>query len=495
MRSILAGIETEYGLLIEGRGAQDQIDDAMDFVRGYPGKAFVGWDYRHESPRADLRGFRLERLAVDPIDAKFDVGKSHGGDREVRSDRVLPNGARFYNDHGHPEYSTPECWSLTELALHDRAGQIVLQRAAYEFAERSGLGVSVYKNNTDFHGSSYGTHESYLIPRAFGFDALLPGIMPMLVVRQILTGAGKVGAETGRSATFQLSQRADFFVEPANAETLYRRPIFNTRDEPHASQADWIRMHVISGDANMMPGCTARKVGLVKLAIHLLEAGIAPIWKLSDPVVAFQNISRDESLEFKIALEGNSWTTGYEILESYFAAAEHSLELDDELKGVINTSRELLADIRSNSSRFKRSVDWAAKKFILEQYMAAEGTDWRDPALASYDLEYHNVDRKEGLYSALLDMGEVEPEPSEADLMACLQGVNEPTRAYARGIAIQKFSAAISSVCWRSITFLLDGEHQEVELWPDGRYSAQLGAIEDVETFIEMLKSVRPADG
>ena len=146
-RKILAGLETEYGLYLEGRGAEDQIDDSMALVRDYPGECFSGWDYRYESPRADLRGFRLDRLAFDPEDAKFDKGRAHGTDHEVRSDRVLPNGARFYNDHGHPEYSTPECWSLDELAMHDCAGQIAVLQAARAYSENSGRTARIYKNN------------------------------------------------------------------------------------------------------------------------------------------------------------------------------------------------------------------------------------------------------------------------------------------------------------------------------------------------------------
>ncbi len=280
---ILCGIETEYGFSVESRGADDQVEDATAFVRGYPGVCFSGWDYAYESPRADLRGFKLEHLSVDPEDAKRDVGKSYGAPHEVRSDRILPSGARFYNDHGHPEYATPECWSLDDLVLHDKAGEFVLLRAAHALAEATGREVRVYKNNTDFHGSSYGTHESYLAPRALGFDRLYAAVTPMLVARQILCGAGKVGSESGTRVDYQLSARADFFSEAANAETLFRRPVFNTRDEPHASHAEWIRLHVIAGDANMIPGCTRRKVGLVKLAIRLEIEGQAPTWDLEKP--------------------------------------------------------------------------------------------------------------------------------------------------------------------------------------------------------------------
>ena len=491
MRRILAGIETEYGLLVEGRGAEEQVDDAMALVRGYPGECHVGWDYQYESPRADLRGFKLARLAQDPDDAKFDAGRSFGEAHEVRSDRVLPNGARFYNDHGHPEYATPECWSIFELANHDCAGQKVVMRAAKALEKQKHLPVKIYKNNTDFHGASYGTHESYLVPRGIGFERLYKGALPMMVVRQILVGAGKVGSEKGRSAGFQLSQRADFLSETANAETLYRRPIFNTRDEPHADGQQSIRLHVICGDANMIPEATARKVGLMKIALALCEADLAPVWSFKDPVRAFQEISRDESYQFRVELEHRSWTTGHEVLESYFSAAEQCLDLDDEMCWVIETSRALLSDLTNQFDRFRRHVDWAAKRAILSQFIEEEGTDWNDPHLRSFDLEYHNADPEESLHAALIDMEEVEPDPPTPDLLACLEGVNERTRAFARGLAISKFNKHLLGVCWRTLTFDVEGKPIEVDLSPNAEYPPHLGEANDVGTFISMLRGVQ----
>jgi proteasome accessory factor A len=463
----------------------------MALVRSYPNECHVGWDYRYESPRSDLRGFKLERLAVDPVDARYDAGRKFGEAHEVRADRVLPNGARFYNDHGHPEYSTPECFSIHALARHDCAGQMAVLRAARAFAQRESRVVRVYKNNTDFHGASYGTHEGYLVPRELGFERLYRDLLPMLLARQVLVGAGKVGAEHGPAATYQLSQRADFFTEAANAETLFRRPIFNTRDEPHANASKWIRLHVICGDANMIPAATARKVGLLKLAIHLCEAEQAPQWRLADPVRAFQAISRDEKLEFRVELAGRSWTDAFEILESYFAAAEATLELDEELWWTIESSRSLLAALRARDmTRCRREVDWAAKLHVLEQVMEEEGTDWRDPALRSYDLEYHNADPDEGLHAALVQMGEVAPDPDEADLRACLEGVDEPTRAFARGLAVRKYDGELIGVCWRTLTFRGADGPVEVDLPPDARYPAELADTDNVGSFIQLLRGV-----
>ena len=488
LRNILAGIETEYGLLVEGRGAEDQVEDAKDLVRAYTNEVFVGWNYRHESPRADLRGFRLDRLAVDPEDAKFDIGKTWGKDQDVRADRILPNGARFYNDHGHPEYSTPECWSLDEFARHDVAGESVVLAAARAYSTQVGRTVQVYKNNTDFHGASYGTHESYLVPRSLGFSPLYDAVLPMLVARIVLCGAGKVGSENGKAANFQLSQRADFFVEPVNAETLFRRPVFNTRDEPHADPTDWIRLHVISGDANMIAACTRRKAGLVKLALHLAEAGTAPHWRLADAPRTAQSISRDDSYEFRISLERNSWTTAYEVLESYFAAAESTLELTAELTDLIQECRALLVNLKQDFSLFARSVDWAAKRRFIEEIMESEGFDWRNPVLQAYDLEYHNVDPAESLHAALMDMDQIEPNPPILD---ALERVSEPTRAVARGLAVSRFRSHLVTACWRSITLNVDDQVREFELPPDRPYDPEkLGEAQDVGTFIKRLEEI-----
>ena len=349
-------------------------------------------------------------------------------------------------------------------------------RQAGDFSE---LDATLYKNNTDYHGASYGTHESYLVPRSHSFDSLYAAVTPMLIVRQILTGAGKVGSEDGEWCDFQLSQRADFFVESANAETLWRRPIFNTRDEPHADPAQWIRLHVISGDANMNPTCTALRVGLVKLALWLLDADETPHWEFAQPVKSFQSISRDSTHEFRVELAKGNWTTGYEILESYFAAAEATLRLNLEAKWVIETSRKHLLQLRTDWDSFRKSVDWAAKHHFLNQYRSEEGISWRDPVLQAYDLEYSNIDPEAGLYYALLEMGEI-LEPSFP-----IETVPR-SRAFGRGIAIQNFNQHLTNVGWRGLTF----GKEFVELRPDVAYPDSIADITDVENFITALKDI-----
>ena len=488
MRPILAGLDTEYGFSVEGHGAEDQIDDAKALVRSYPGERLSMWDDSSESPRSDLRGFRLESLAYDPEDAVFDEGRSHGSAADVRSDQILPNGARFYNDHGHPEYATPECWGLEHLAQHDKTGDEVVLAAASAFEQAEGREVRVYKNNTDFHGASYGSHESYLVPRKVPVDDLIRNLTPLLVARQVLCGSGKVGAEKGRRCDFQISQRADFFMEPVNAETLYRRPVFNTRDEPHADPRRWMRLHVICGESNMLSSATRRKVALVKAALLLIEHGECPEWSLRDPVRSFKAVSREPDDEGRIELHGRSWTTPRQVVESFTTAVRPILadlpeQYGREMAGTLDECERLLEQRFSEPEAFARHVDWAAKRSMLEQFREQEGLNWRAPALQSLDLEYHRIDKGEGLFPALIEVGAVE-EPQTKEVKP------EHTRAYARSIAFRKFKDSIATMSWGSIVFKTDQGAKKVALPPDKRYPESLERCANVEDFIMEIEAL-----
>jgi proteasome accessory factor A len=490
MRPVLAGLDTEYGFSVEGRGAEDQVEDAKALVRSHPDGRPVVWDDRFESPRNDLRGFRLERLSFDPEDARFDEGRTYGPASEVRSDRLLPNGARLYNDHGHPEYATPETWSLDELALHDRAGDMTVVEAARAFADSIGREVRVYKNNTDYHSASYGTHESYLVPRSVPVENLVAALTPLFVARQVLCGAGKVGAEQGPKCDFQMSQRADFFSEAVNAETLYRRPVFNTRDEPHADPAKWLRLHVICGESNLVSTAVRTKAALVKAALHLLEVGEQPVWQFVDPVKAIKAVSRDVDAEGRIELTGRSWTTPRQVLESYIEAFLRSTEGDGsplvtEIRDVITNALGLLEARFTDPERFARSVDWAAKRHLLSQYVESEGVRWSDPSLQALDLEYHRLDGEGGLFHALRDEGLVDADPEGARL----NELHEDTRARARSVALRKFGDRIAAVSWGSITFHTSTGERTVELPPDAAYPATIEACETVEALIMELEA------
>ena len=189
---------------------------------------------------------------------------------------VLTNGARYYVDHAHPEYSTPECSNALELVVHDHAGELILTRSmeAASHLLPPGEEIVIYKNNSDGKGNSYGCHENYLVDRAVPFSRIVHGLTPHLVSRQIYAGAGKIGEEVahgGDAPVFQLSQRADFFEEEVGLETTLKRPIINTRDEPHADPQKYRRLHVIVGDANLAEVATFLKVGVTALVLAMIE--------------------------------------------------------------------------------------------------------------------------------------------------------------------------------------------------------------------------------
>src|SRR5205807_2807344 len=242
----VCGIETEYGIVLRGAAESNPIMASSLLINAYVNQLQrkVGWDFEDESPGRDARGFAREGAMAPEVETHL-------------VNAVLTNGARYYVDHAHPEFSTPECSNAMELLRYDKAGERILTRSM-EAAGRllpNGEEIVVYKNNSDHKGNSYGCHENYLMNRAVPFARIVQHVVPHFVSRQIYTGAGKVGTESsaGGSAdvAFQLSQRADFFEEEVGLETTLKRPIVNTRDEPHADAQKYRRLHVIVGDANL----------------------------------------------------------------------------------------------------------------------------------------------------------------------------------------------------------------------------------------------------
>ena len=502
----LIGIETEYGIYVEGKGAQDLVLEATHLVKLCPPPAATGWDYSHEHPRRDVRGFTVDHLSIDPHDAQFEQsGRPHSTDVEVRSDRILPSGARLYNDHGHPEFSTPECTSLRELVTWDRAGERVMQACAEQRMSRMGGGlVALYKNNTDFHGASYGCHESYLFSRQVPFDDLLQSILPFFVTRQIFAGAGKVGVEQTGGGTpsasgvvYQLSQRADFFTTIASVDTLYNRPIVNTRDEPHADARRYRRFHVICGDANLCEFSTLLKTGTTLLVLRLIEAGWRPEGvALRDPVAAIRHISHDQSLQWNIERRGGGTISAVEIQRVYLAAAKERLTgLSEESDLVMAEWESVLGRLESDPLGLSDTLDWAAKRALIEEFREAEGLSWGDPTLQSLDLEYHNVDPLAGLYYGLEQEGRVRRFVTDEAIAAAL--LNPPSgspRAIVRGLAVSKFASAITSATWSRLT-LADNTGQSatikmarVQDLDAAKVAAELGKTQTPGAFVAAIE-------
>src|SRR3954454_8210906 len=305
--SRVMGIETEYGISVAGQSTANPMVASSQIVNAYASYAsqFSGqtsadrskrarWDFEEENPLRDARGFELPREASD-----------HGDDDLGLANVILTNGARLYVDHAHPEYSSPECTNPLDIVRWDKAGERVMleasRRAANPPSGAPGTLIHLYKNNTDNKGASYGTHENYLMARATAFSDIVRHLTPFFVSRQVVTGAGRVGiGQDGREHGFQISQRADFFEVEVGLETTLKRPIINTRDEPHADPDKYRRLHVIIGDANLCEVATFLKIGTTSLVLSMIEAG----WfaeqgvdlSVQNPVTALRAVSHAPNL-------------------------------------------------------------------------------------------------------------------------------------------------------------------------------------------------------
>jgi proteasome accessory factor A len=490
-----AGIETEYGLNCEGfPGATGgptpaaSVDFAYECSRlvrcaDVPG-AFRGWDYQHEDPYRDLRGMRVDRLARDPHDLKGPSDRSRQLSREeLLANTVLLNGARFYNDHNHPEYCTEACLSVLDLVAQDKAGEGLLfaceGRRNQELAQEYGSGtrVRVLKNNTDYHGRTYGTHENYLFARSLPLETVIRATIPFFVTRQIFTGAGKVGIETGGGAVqpgFQLSQRADFFEERIGINTTAQRPIFNTRDEPHADKGKYRRLHVINGDANRSEWATAMKVGTTALTLDLIEDGWTPGLDLRDPVAAFKLVSRGHDLLATVALEDGRVVRAVDVQLHYLEAAERAfVGRDPETDWVLQEWRGALDAFAGDPAPLADRVDWLAKRRLFDQVRgagsregagAAGGGGWDDPGLRRLDLAYHLVDPSLSLYDALVKQGRVRRLVTDEQVARAGSSGPPGTRGAVRALLLARFGPAIRRLEWDSVTFGSNGREVRLQL-------------------------------
>jgi proteasome accessory factor A len=380
---------------------------------------------------------------------------------------VLTNGARYYVDHAHPEYSTPECADALECVRYDKAGERILARsmAAAGRVLPPEQSIVVYKNNSDRKGNSYGTHENYLMDRATPFGRIVQHLLPFFVTRQIFTGAGKVGSEvaSGSGVTFQLSQRADFFEEEVGLETTLKRPIVNTRDEPHADAQKYRRLHVIVGDANLCQVATYLKVGTLAIVLAMIEDDfIANLdLALAAPVQAIRKVSHDITLSETVELADGRRMTAVEIQWEQLDRAkkyaeERGLECVGDAVGrdVLERWEAVLAALEVDPQSLAGQLDWVAKHQLLEAYRGRHGLSWDDPKLAAMDLQYHDVRPERSLFAKL-------PTERLHDEDAIDEAVTEPpvaTRAYFRGRCLQRWASSIAAANWDSLVFDLGGD-------------------------------------
>jgi proteasome accessory factor A len=454
------GTETEIGIAREKDENLDVVAESMALVRSATKcGVLMRWDYNCEDPHADMRGFHVEELRQDTDEADYFTQDAQRELTfvEIKSDLVLGNGARYYNDHAHPEYCTPECSTVDELVAHDRAGERILMRCAQKLSEERESAVCLYKNNTDFRGHSYGCHENYLVPRALPWERLARGIQGFLVTRQIVAGAGKFAIEEEDKFVapgFQISQRSDFFSELQSVDTMQRRPIVNTRDEPHANPNLFRRFHVILGDANMSPFATRLKIGTTALTLEALARDPKRSYPaLADPLHALMAISRDGKFHWEVALQEGRKTTALEMQREYLRAVQELCDLSDPSKAAIAADwEEVLDDLETDPMRCRDRLDWAAKLALVREFQESQNVGASDPWLQSLDLEYHRLDRTQGLYFALEQAGAMRRGPDDFLVRHAISDPPRTTRAYIRGRCIQKFAPSVVAAQWDHIT-------------------------------------------
>jgi proteasome accessory factor A len=364
-----------------------------------------------------------------------------------RSSNVfLRNGARLYLDVGsHPEYATPECDDLRELVAHDKAGERILEGLLVDAERRlheEGIPGDVYlfKNNTDSAGNSYGCHENYLVTRAGDFGKLADVLIPFLVSRQLVCGAGKV-LQTPRGAVFCLSQRAEHIWEGVSSATTRSRPIINTRDEPHADAERYRRLHVIVGDSNMAEPSTLLKVGATDLVLRMVEAGVVlRDLSLENPIRAIREISHDVTGRRTVRLANGREISALDIQGEYYAKAcdfATRRELDEPGSVVAQVldlwGRTLKAVESADHDRVDREIDWMVKLSLIERYRAKHDLPLSSPRVAQLDLAYHDVNRRRGLYYLLERRGQVERVGRDLEIFQAKSVPPQTTRARLRG--------------------------------------------------------------
>ena len=446
----ICGIETEYGVVLRGAADPNPVLASSLLINGFVDQRRVGWDFDDETPGRDARGFARE--GAQPPDVETHLVNA-----------VLTNGARYYVDHAHPEYSAPECSDAYQSTLYDKAGERVLA-ASMHAARRllpAGQEIVVYKNNSDGKGNSYGCHENYLVDRAVPFGSLVRNLLPWFVTRQIFCGAGKTGAENGAErCDFQISQRADFFKEEVGLETTLKRPIVNTRDEPHADPQKYRRLHVIVGDANLCEVSTFLKVGTTMLVLCMIEDGfIDKDLSIAQPVPAIKRVSHDPSLRATVTLADGSSITALELQWEFLRLAQkYALEQgldaiggDDAGNHVLAQWERVLGALERDPEGLDGVLDWVTKQSLMRSYVERDGLEWDDAKLQLLDLQYHDVRPERSLYERLVQLGKIERLLDEADVTAATTVPQATTRAYFRGTVLARWADSVVAANWDSL--------------------------------------------
>ena len=465
------GTETEYGISVPGQPGANAMVTSSQVVNAYQAATSARtrrarWDFEEENPLRDARGFDLTREAADSSQlTDEDLGLANV---------ILTNGARLYVDHAHPEYSTPECTNPRAAVIWDKAGERVMAEAAVKAATVPGAApIQLYKNNTDNKGASYGCHENYLMRRATPFADIVRNLTPFFVSRQVVCGAGRVGqGADGRNEGFQISQRADFFEVEVGLETTLKRPIINTRDEPHADPEKYRRLHVIIGDANMSEISTYLKLGTTALVLAMIEERFLDgDLALETPVAELRAISHDPTCRHLVTLRDGRRMTAVQLQMEYLDRARkytedrYGADVDEMTADVLNRWESVLGRLAEDPMLTSRELDWVAKLELLEGYRTRDGLGWGHPRLQLVDLQYSDVRPERGLYNRLAARGRMVRIVSDEEVTRAMENPPDDTRAYFRGRCLQKYPDSVAAASWDSVIFDIPG-HDSLQRVP-----------------------------
>ena len=456
------GTEVEYGISVQGLPTANPMVASSQVVNAYASSTVrarrARWDFEEESPLRDARGFDMSRQVADASQlTDEDMGLANV---------ILTNGARLYVDHAHPEYSTPEVTSPLDVVRWDKAGELVMLDASRLASNLPGAApILLYKNNTDNKGASYGAHENYLMRRSTPFADIVRHLTPFFVSRQVVCGAGRVGiGQDGHEHGFQISQRADYFEVEVGLETTLKRPIINTRDEPHADPERYRRLHVIIGDANLAEVSTYLKVGTTSLVLAMIEDRfIASDLSVESPVASLRAVSHDPSLTHLVTLRDGRAMTAVQLQLEYLDLARKYVEdrygadADPQTVDVLERWESVLERLGRDPMECARELDWVAKLKLLEQYRHRDGLEWNDAKLHLIDLQYADIRPEKGLYQRLIASGRMERLVDDHAVEDAMHDPPEDTRAYFRGRCLEKYADQVAAASWDSVIFDLPG--------------------------------------
>ena len=497
------GLETEYGIVHRGTPEPNPISASSLLINAYLiathqapelGRAAVGWDFTDETPGNDARGGSPTGSLAPEIETHL-------------VNAVLTNGARYYVDHAHPELSTPECADARSVVVYDRAAELIAARSmeAARMLLPPGEEIVVYKNNSDGKGNSYGCHENYLVSRSVPFSRIVSVATAHFVTRQIFCGAGKLGSETSGmrldEAGYQVSQRADFIEEEVGLETTLKRPIVNTRDEPHADASKYRRLHVIVGDANMSQVATFLKMGTTAVVMALTEDDAVPReLRFASPVAALRRVSRDLSLREPLELADGSTITALGVQWELLAAAR--AYVDSRGAGavgggpvaaeVLSRWEAVLGGLERDPMELAAQIDWVAKLRLLKGFRERHGLDFQDARLRALDIQYHDL--RPG--KSLAARAGLETLVDEADAQRAMTEPPPDTRAFFRGRCLQRFAAEVVAANWDSIVFDVgEGSLRRVSMAEPSRGTvAHVGAMfDECDSASELLRRLGAA--